>query len=162
MRKWKEVVIVFNIGPCPLWYEPTHSPFSVCFCNAFCKLMKVLKICIVWIHIHNCFERIVEYLLILSSKYTLCIFSRLNRYMCTSVCTSKMTIFQNIFFIILVHIYTYVFYLWMLICIFCSKSFKKNLNLVSIVEWDVHMHHDTNNRMMYWYRLFYVLSLKSL
>ena len=72
--------------------------FSVCFYDLFCILMKVLKICSVWIHINNYFERIVEYLLTLSGKNTLFIFSGLDRYMRTYVRTSKMTIFQKYIF----------------------------------------------------------------
>ena len=51
--------------------------------------MKVLKICTVWIYIHNSFERIVEYLLTLSGKNILFIFSGLDRYMSTYVRTSN-------------------------------------------------------------------------
>ena len=93
-----KVVTFFKVGPCPLWHGPTYSPFSVCFYDSFCILMKVLKICSVWIHIHNCLERIEKYLLTLSGKNTLYIFSRLDRYMSTYVRTSKMTIFQKYIF----------------------------------------------------------------
>ena len=48
--------------------------------------------------IHNCFERIVGYLLTLSGKDTLFIFSGLDRYMSTYVRTSKLAIFQKYIF----------------------------------------------------------------
>ena len=132
-RKWKKVVTVFKICPCPLWHGPTHSPFSICFFDSFCILMKVLKICSVWIHIHNGFERIVEYLLTLSGKNILCIFyldwigTWVHMYVQVKWQYSK-----NIFFIILVRYGTYknmyfTYAYWYIY--FRYKSFKRKLHL---------------------------------
>ena len=89
--------------------------------------MKVLKICSVWIHIHNSFERIMEYLLTLSGKNILCIFSRLDMYMSTYVHTSKMTTFQKciFYFFGMVHLKKYILLMDVDIYIYSLQIIKK-------------------------------------
>ena len=135
MRKWKKVVTVFKICPCPMWHGPTHSPFYVCFYDSFCILMKGLKICSVWIHIYNSFERIVKYLLTLSGKSILCIFSQLDRYMNTYVRNHTLSS-ANYFFRNLIQFFCHTL-LWQIFCaniIDCKKSCYKSTLRVNLSD----------------------------
>ena len=85
MIKWKKVVTDFNIGPCHRGHGPTHSPFYVCFYDAFCILMKLSKISSVWIHWQMCRKNSGVFIDI-DGKYPL-YFSRLDKDVCMCVRT---------------------------------------------------------------------------